>query len=99
MQQELFDVLAKARCIDELRTIKPMAQEVRAKYMDGLRSVDVKDLAIHQRWSTIREEEAEASEVKAYQKCGLPLAPGMRSDMSRRMPRGRGEARKDGEGV
>ena len=56
MQQELFDVLAKARCIDELRTIKPMAQEVRAKYMDGLRSVDVKDLAIHQRWSTIRED-------------------------------------------
>ena len=56
MQMELFDVLTKVRSMDELRAIEPMAQEVRAKYMDGLRSVDVKDLAIHQRWSTIRED-------------------------------------------
>ena len=35
--------------------IRPMAQEVRAKYMDGLKDVDVKEPAIHQRWSTIRE--------------------------------------------
>ena len=56
MQKELFDIFAKARSLDELRMIRPRAQEVRAKYMDGLRSVDVKDLAIHQRWSTIRED-------------------------------------------
>lgn len=53
--------------------------------MDGFKDVDVKEPAIHQRWSTIREEEAEASAMKAYPKCGLPLALGMRSDMSRRM--------------
>ena len=28
MQQELFDVMAKARSLDELRMIRPMAQEV-----------------------------------------------------------------------
>lgn len=56
MQQELFDVMAKARSMDELRMIEPMAQGVRAKYMDGLKDVDVKEPAIHQRWSTIREE-------------------------------------------
>ena len=51
MQQELFDVMAKARRMDELRAIEPMAQEVRAKYMDGLRNVDARELAIHRRVS------------------------------------------------
>ena len=37
-----------------------MAQEVRVKYMLGLEDADVREPAIHQRWSTIREEEAEA---------------------------------------
>jgi len=46
----------EARSLDELRMIEPMAQEVRAKYMDGLKDVDVKEPAIHQRWSTIRED-------------------------------------------
>jgi len=62
----------RARSLDELRMIEPMAQGVRAKYMDGLKDVDVKEPAIHQRWSTIREEEAEASAMKAYQNRGLP---------------------------
>jgi DNA polymerase I len=79
MQQELFDVMAKARRMDELRMIEPMAQEVRAKYMDGLRNVDVKDLAIHRKVSRMNYSRrcAEASAVQAYQKRGLPLAPGM----------------------
>jgi hypothetical protein len=33
-----------------------VAKEVRAKYMDGLKDVDVREPAIHQRWSTIRED-------------------------------------------
>jgi hypothetical protein len=49
LQKELFDILAKARSLDELRMIRPMAQEVRAKYMDGLKDVDAKELAIHRR--------------------------------------------------
>ena len=79
MQQELFDVMAKARSTDELRMIKPMAQEVRAKYMDGLRNVDAKDLAIHRKVGRMNYSRrcAEASAVQAYQKRGLPLAPGM----------------------
>ena len=79
MQQELFDILAKARSIDELRMIKPMAQEVRAKYMDGLKDVDARELAIHRRVSRLNYSRrcAEASAVQAYQKRGLPLAPGM----------------------
>jgi len=87
MQMELFDVLIKVRSMDELHAIEPVAQEVRAKYMGGLKDADVTELAIHRRVSRMNYSRrcAEASEVKAYQKCGLPLAPGMRSDMSRRM--------------
>jgi hypothetical protein len=33
MQQYLFDVLAKARSLNELRMIEPIAREVREKYM------------------------------------------------------------------
>ena len=79
MQKELFDIFAKARSLDELRMIRPMAQEVRAKYMDGLRNVDARELAIHRRVSRTNYSRrcAEASAVQAYQKCGLPLAPGM----------------------
>jgi hypothetical protein len=47
MQQELFDVLAKARSLDELSTIEPMAREVRKKYMRELEDVDVRELSIH----------------------------------------------------
>jgi DNA polymerase I len=59
--------------------IRPMAQEVRAKYMDGLKDVDVRELAIHRRVSRTNYSRrcAEASAVQAYQKRGLPLAPGM----------------------
>jgi DNA polymerase I len=79
MQQELFDILAKARSLDELRMIEPTAQEVRAKYMDGLKDVDVRELAIHRRVSRMNYSRrcAEASTVQAYQRRGLPLAPGM----------------------
>jgi DNA polymerase, archaea type len=46
MQQDLFDVLAKARSREELRKIGPMVQEVRAKYMRELGSADVSLLFI-----------------------------------------------------
>jgi DNA polymerase, archaea type len=79
MQQELFDVLAKARSKDELRVIEPMAREVREKYMQELEDADVRELAIHRRVSRMNYSRrcAEDSAVKAYQKSGLPLAPGM----------------------
>jgi DNA polymerase I len=79
MQQDLFDVLAKARSKDEFRMIEPMAKEVREKYMQELADADVKELAIHRRVSRMNYSRrcAEASAVKAYQKSGLSLAPGM----------------------
>jgi DNA polymerase, archaea type len=43
MQQDLFDVLAKARSLDELRRIEPEAQEVREKYMQELEDADVRE--------------------------------------------------------
>jgi DNA polymerase, archaea type len=79
MQQDLFDVLAKARSLDEFQMIQPMAREVHEKYMLELADADVRELAIHRRVSRMNYSRrcAEASAVKAYQKQGLPLAPGM----------------------
>jgi DNA polymerase I len=82
MQQELFDVLAKARSLDELREIAPLAKHVREKYMLELEGADVKGLAIHCRVSRMGYSRrcAEASAVQTYQKRGLTLSPGRRSD-------------------
>jgi DNA polymerase, archaea type len=79
MQQDLFDVLAKMRSLDQLRMIQPMAREVYKKYMRELEDADVRELAIHRRVSRMSYSRrcAEASAVKAYQKRGLPLATGM----------------------
>ncbi len=79
MQQELFDILGRAKSREELRAMEPLAQEVREKYMQRLRDTDVRELAIHRRLSRMDYSRrcAEASAVKAYQKRGLPLAPGM----------------------
>jgi DNA polymerase, archaea type len=54
-------------------------KEVREKYMQGLEDVDRRELAIHRRVSRLNYSRrcAEASAVQAYQKRGLPLAPGM----------------------
>jgi DNA polymerase I len=51
MHKELFDVVAKARSLDERREIEPLAQRVREKYMLELEGADVKELAIHRRAS------------------------------------------------
>jgi len=79
MQKELFGVLSKAKSRNELREVEPDAQEVREKYMLGLDDADLRDLAIHRRLSRISYSKrcAEASAVKAYQKRGFTLAPGM----------------------
>jgi DNA polymerase, archaea type len=84
MQQDLFDVLAKARSKDELRMMESVAREVRRKYMQELEDADVKELAIHRRVSRTAYSRrcAEDSAVKTYQKQGSPLATGMEIDMS-----------------
>jgi len=80
MQQELFEVLAEAKSLDDLRRIGPEAIRVRAKYLEGLANVDVKKLAIHRRVSRINYSRrcVEASAVQAYKKCGLPWLLGWR---------------------
>ncbi|MCX6680948.1 MAG: type B DNA-directed DNA polymerase [Methanothrix sp.] len=79
MQKEIFEVLAEARCREELRWIEPKAREVRRRYMDELVEADVRELAIHRRVSRLSYSRrcAEASAVQAHLKQGLPLAAGM----------------------
>jgi DNA polymerase, archaea type len=79
MQQDLFDVLAKARNREDLRRIEPMAQEIHARYMRELEDADVRELAIHRRLSRLNYSRrcAEASAVQEYRNRGLSLAPGM----------------------
>jgi DNA polymerase I len=79
MQEELFMVLSKAKSRKELREVEPEAQEVREKYMVGLGGADIRELSIHRRLSRVSYSRkcAEASAVKAYQKSGFQLSPGM----------------------
>ena len=49
MQQEVFEVLAEARSLEDLKWIEPKAREVYRRYMDGLDGADIKELAIHKR--------------------------------------------------
>jgi len=79
MQEELFRVLSKAKSRKELREVEPDAQEVREKYMVGLADADIRELSIRRRLSRVSYSRrcAEASAVKAYQKRGFSLAPGM----------------------
>ncbi|MGD0954739.1 MAG: DNA polymerase I, partial [Methanotrichaceae archaeon] len=79
MQQEVFEILANARSLEDLRWIEPKAQQVYRRYMDELDGADVKELAIHKRVSKLNYSRrcAEASAVQAHMKQGFPLAPGM----------------------
>lgn len=79
MQQELFEILAEAKSMEELHLIEPKAQEVRRRYFEGLENVDVGELAIRRRVSRLSYSHrcAEASAVQAYRRRGIALAPGM----------------------
>ena len=79
MQQEVFEVLAEAKSLEELKRIEPKARQVYRKYMDELEGADVKELAIHRIVSRLNysRRRAEASAVQAHMKQGIPLAPVM----------------------
>jgi DNA polymerase I len=49
MQQEVFQVFAEARSLEELRGIEPKARQINRKYLDELGGADVRELAIHRR--------------------------------------------------
>jgi DNA polymerase I len=79
MQQDVFDVLAQARSLEDLKRIEPKARRVYERYMDELDGADIKELAIHRRVSRLNYSRrcAEASAVQAHMKQGIPLALGM----------------------
>ena len=81
MQQEIFEVLAEARSLEDLRRIEPRAREVYRRYMDELKDVNVKELAIHRRVSRLNYSRrcAEASAVQAHMKQGIPLASSVKA--------------------
>jgi hypothetical protein len=53
MQHEVFEVLAGAKSLEDLRRIEPRARQVYRRYMDELDGADVKELAIHRRVSRL----------------------------------------------
>ena len=53
MQQEVFEVLAEARTLEDLRWIEPKARQVYRRYLDGLDGADVKEQAIQRRVSRL----------------------------------------------
>ena len=79
MQYEVFEVLAGARSLDDLRRIEPRDREVYRRYLEKLENADVKYLHIHRRFSRLKYSRrcAEASGVQVHMKQGIPLAPGM----------------------
>ncbi|MGD0954047.1 MAG: hypothetical protein ABR985_16925 [Methanotrichaceae archaeon] len=53
MQREVFEILAEARSLKDLRGIEPKARKVYRRYLGGLDDADVKELAIHGRVSKL----------------------------------------------
>ena len=53
MQQEVFQVLAEARSLEDLRKIEPKAQHVYRRYLDELDGADVREQSIHCRISKL----------------------------------------------
>jgi len=79
MQQEVFGVLAEARCLEELQKLQPKALKIYLRYVEELDGAEIRYLAICRRVSRLNYSRrcAEASAVRAHIKQGLPLAPGM----------------------
>jgi DNA polymerase I len=79
MQQELFQLLAEARNLGEIRGLEAQAGEIRRRYSQGLNSAGAGELAVRRRVSRLSYSRrcAEASAVEAWQRSGRPLFPGM----------------------
>jgi DNA polymerase I len=79
MQMEVFAKMGEARSIDELRRIKPQAQEIVDRYHRGLQGADPSEMIIHRRISKLSYEKrcVQASAIDAYRKRGVKVSPGM----------------------
>jgi DNA polymerase, archaea type len=49
MQQEVFEILAEARNLEELQKMRPKVLRIYLRYMDELEDAEIKDLAICRR--------------------------------------------------
>ncbi|NTV27754.1 MAG: DNA polymerase I, partial [Methanothrix sp.] len=79
MQQELFELLAGTISREEICQVEPQAQQIRKKYLAGLKDADVREMVIHRRVGKLSYSRRciEASAVQAHEKLGLHLAAGM----------------------
>ncbi len=81
MQTDLFELLAGAESSEEIRLLRPQAEEVQRRYRLGLMDagVEVQELSVHRRLSRTRYSHrcAEASAVRALKIAGRRPAPGM----------------------
>jgi DNA polymerase I len=68
MQQEVFEVLAEAKSLEELQRVEPKARAVRDRYLEGLGGATAGDLAIRRRVSRLNYSRrcAEDSAVQAH---------------------------------
>jgi len=79
MQLEMFNVLSKARNIEEIGKLKQSLIKLYEKYRKNLRRANPEELVIRKRISKTqyRRRCAEASALKAYKKHNINIKPGM----------------------
>ncbi len=79
MQKEIFQLLAAAVNAEELQKVEPMARQIRERYRESLPDAQPGEMVIRRRVGrTVYSRRcAEASAIKAHQKLGLHLEPGM----------------------
>jgi len=79
MQNRLFELLAGARERAELLRLEPAARQIRDEFMAGLPAARPEKMVIRRRVGRLNYSRrcAEASAIKAYEKLGLYLSPGM----------------------
>ncbi|MGD0953580.1 MAG: hypothetical protein ABR985_14520 [Methanotrichaceae archaeon] len=49
MLQDVFEVLAETRSLEDLKRIEPKAREIYRRYLEELDDADVKEMAIHRK--------------------------------------------------
>jgi DNA polymerase I len=79
MQKEIFQLLAAAASSEELQKAEPMARQIWERYRAGLPQAQPREMVIRRRVGrTVYSRRcAEAAAIKAHQKLGLHLEPGM----------------------
>lgn len=79
MQKEIFQLLAAAASGEELQKAEPMARQIWERYRESLPDAQPREMVIRRRVGrTVYSRRcAEAAAIKAHQKLGLHLEPGM----------------------